>query len=636
MIDLSHLNPEQKKAVTTIKGPVLVLAGPGSGKTAVLMHRIAYLLDTGVRASRILAVTFTNKAAREMTERITRLLKDNPRLLAGLTMGTFHRVCARILRQEARNAGFEPNFIIYDHQDQVSLIKRVIKSLGVAAPSLTPGYVLGKISRAKSELLNPDDYISRTSNDWERLIGQIYEHYQEELSRANAFDFDDLILRTVQMFTKHPEILERYQEKFLHVLVDEFQDTNIAQARLIKILTAKKRNICVVGDDAQGIYSFRAADFRNILNFERDYPNATIIKLEQNYRSTKVIVQAAQTLITYNQSRAKKDLWTKNSSGTPIAIMETRDEKHEAAAIVEKLQNLDVSLSDMAIFFRTNTQSRPLEEALIKAGVPYRTVGLIRFYDRKEVKDILSYLRIFENTGDTVSLSRIINVPARGISKTSFKTIAPYQRDLLETLSIPKELKEKITDRGAGSLASFLTLYQSLKKELAKRSLGKFIESVIEKTGYGNYLKKEEGAEEREEILQELLTLASEFTQSARESLGEFLERAALYSKEDEEKGDGITLTTVHAAKGLEFRAVFITGLEYGVFPHYKSLLNEQDIEEERRLAYVAITRAKEYLFLTYARARRLYGRVQANPPSNFLEEIPPELVVRETLSSKS
>lgn len=628
-LDLSDLNPEQRRAVTTIKGPVLVLSGPGSGKTAVLMHRIAYLISKGIPASRILAVTFTNKAAREMNERITHLLKEEPKLLAGLTMGTFHRVCARILRAEAKKAGFAPNFIIYDHQDQLSLLKRIWKTLGVKTPSLTPGYVLEKISHAKSELISPQEFVSKTGNEWETLIGQLYTHYEEELRKANAFDFDDLIGRTVQMFLAHRSMLAHYQEKFLHMLVDEFQDTNVSQARLITLLAAKYRNICVVGDEAQSIYGFRAADFRNILNFEKDYPNATIIKLEQNYRSTKVIVEAAQELITNNQWRAPKELWTANAKGTPIGIIEAQDENEEAATIVEKLKEIDIPYPDGAIFFRTNSQSRPIEEALIREKIPYRTVGLVRFYDRKEVKDILAYLRIFENPKDTVSLARIINVPARGLGKDSFKKIAAYQRELLETGQIPKELKEKIGDRTAKNLVHFLTLYQSLQEKRSLMALAPFIELLINKAGYNEFLAKKEHAEERQATLQELLALAGECKGMAKDELTEFLERAALYSKEDQETGQGITLTTVHAAKGLEFRLVFITGLEYGVFPHYKSLLNEQDLEEERRLAYVAITRAKEHLFLTYARVRRLYGRAQANPPSNFLDEIPSKLTVR-------
>lgn len=634
-LDLSHLNPEQKRAVTTIKGPVLVLAGPGSGKTSVLMHRIAYLISQGISASRILAVTFTNKAAREMNERITYLLHNELSLLAGLSMGTFHRMCARILRQEAKRAGFASNFIIYDHQDQLSLLKRIWKTLGVQTPSLTPGYVLEKVSRAKSELVWPQEYASRAENEWEGLIAQLYAHYQDELQKANAFDFDDLIGRTVMMFKTHPAILARYQEKFLHILVDEFQDTNVAQARLIKLLAAKHNNICVVGDDAQGIYSFRAADFRNILLFEKDYPNAAIIKLEQNYRSTKIIIRAAQQLITHNQWRAQKELWTANAQGVPISIIETQDENDEARFIVKRIKKLNIPHRQIAIFFRINTQSRPLEEALIKESVPYRTVGLIRFYDRKEVKDILAYLRILENAGDTVSLSRIINVPSRGLGKDSFKKIAPYQRELLELGLIPKELREKITDRSARHLANFLHLYIGLQEKRPLVSLSAFIELLISKTGYDAHLKKDGAAQERQETLQELLTLANECTANAKNDLAEFLERAALYSKEDQEQGEGITLTTVHAAKGLEFRAVFITGLEYGVFPHYKSLLNDQDLEEERRLAYVAITRAKEHLFLTYARIRRLYGRTQANPPSNFLDEIPEELVVKENVKLK-
>lgn len=630
MIDLSRLNEQQQKAVTTVSGPVLVLAGPGSGKTAVLVYRIAYLIDQGVKPEHILAVTFTNKAAKEMKERIQAMVESSGLALSGLTMGTFHRVCALLLRHHAGLLGYLPSFVIYDRQDQLTLLKRLWSMLGVNNASLTPGYVLDRISRAKSELASPQEYRSRAQNEWEGLIATLYEHYQEELHKANAFDFDDLIMKTVELFEEHPSILAMYQQKFQYILVDEFQDTNVAQARLVKLLASAHRNICVVGDDAQGIYSFRSADFRNILMFEKEYPDARVIKLEQNYRSTQIIVQAASKLIAYNEWRVPKELWTENPSGTPIAIVETANEKSEAEFVVAMIRQLGLPLEEYAIFFRTNTQSRPIEEALIREGVSYRTVGLIRFYERKEVKDIIAYLRILENPGDTVSMQRIINVPKRGLTKESFKRIAPYQRSLLESGQIPEELKEKLTKNAVLQLGKFLALYQEFEEALVTMSLAEFVGFLLDQTEYRKVVKKSDNVEERESVLEELISLALEYKDKAKDQLSAFLERTALFSAEDSEQGEGVSLMTVHAAKGLEFPVVFITGLEYGVFPHYKSLLNPSDLEEERRLAYVAITRAKEQVFLTYARMRRIYGRAQANPPSNFLEEIPEELTIRQ------
>ncbi len=624
-MNLSTLNPQQKKAVTAIKGPVLILAGPGSGKTRILAYRIAYLISKGVSPENILAVTFTNKAALEMKERIAGA-KLSPSHLPLLTIGTFHSVCVRILKREASALAIDRGFTIYDRADQLSLMKRVWKTLGIKETSLTPSAALGRISRAKSELLDEKDFLSRSEGSWERLIAQLYQYYQKELKEANARDFDDLIMDTVHLFEKHPKVLNAYQEKFQYILVDEFQDTNIAQARLTYLLAKKYGNICVVGDEAQGIYSFRSADLRNILAFEKTYPRATVIKLEQNYRSTKTIVGAAQGLISYNEWRAKKELWTKNATGESITIIEFGTERDEAAFIARKAKRLRYPISEQAVFFRTNSQSRPLEEALIQASIPYRTVGLTRFYDRKEIKDILAYLRILANPKDTVSLSRIINIPPRGLGKDTAKKIAPYQGELFEKTVVPEELLKRLTSRTAKNLSLFLTLYKRLRASLASLELAPFIEFLIKETGYQKRIDQSMSPEESNEIIQEFIGIASQFKTSAKEELNTFLERASLYSDEDREEGEGLSLMTVHAAKGLEFSCVFVTGLEYGVFPHYKSLASQPDLEEERRLCYVAITRAKERLFLTYALRRTLYGNVQANPPSNFLDEIPAEL----------
>lgn len=633
-LDLSSLNPQQREAVTFTGGPLLVLSGPGSGKTRVLAYRIAYLVSQGVDPNRILALTFTNKAAKEMRERVSLLLSSDSRedqtLPRYLTMGTFHSVSARILRVVGKNAGIPPNFIIYDHHDLLTLVKRIWNSLGIDQAGLTPGYLLEKISRAKSRLVSPDQYISEAQSGWHHIVGQVYRHYEEELEKARAFDFDDLIMKTVAVFEGHPAILAQWQKKFHHILVDEFQDTDLGQARLITLLAKTHSNICAVGDDAQGIYGFRAADFRNILTFHTSWPGAKVVKLEQNYRSTKVILQAASSLISHNLKRAHKDLWTANEKGTTIRVFRGRDEQDEADYIARSVTALSIPLSEAAVLFRVNAQSRPIEEAFIRKGIPYRTVGLIRFYDRKEIKDILAYLRIFENPADTVSFARIINVPRRGIGKESIRRITPYQERLLSLCEIPDELAEKLDKRGLANLKRFLSLYASAKEELSRRPLSGFIEFLLGRLEYRKTFEKSEEREERENVLQEFIGIAGQFEGNGDETLRDFLERAMLYSEEHREEGNGVTLTTMHAAKGLEFSAVCITGFEYGIFPHYKSLLDEDALEEERRLCYVALTRAKKYLFLTYARRRTLYGRTQANPPSNFLEEIPEELLERE------
>lgn len=632
-MNLSTLNPQQRKAVTTTEGPLLILAGPGSGKTRILAWRIIYLLLKGIYPEHILAVTFTNKAAREMRDRIVQLAQTHTLDRASfLTMGTFHSLCVRILKKEGKMIEGGQNFTIYDRADQISLMKRVWKTLGIKDSSLTPAGALEKISRAKSELRDEKEFLSGAGGAWERLIAQLYQYYQNELRQANARDFDDLIMDTVRLFEEHPKVLERYQETFRYILVDEFQDTNVAQARLSYLLAKKYGNICVVGDEAQGIYSFRSADFRNILTFEKTYPQAVVIKLEQNYRSTKTIVEAAQSLISYNEWRAQKELWTKNKSGRSITIAECKTERDEALFIAKEAKRLRYPFSQQAVFFRVNSQSRPLEEALIQASIPYRTVGLTRFYDRKEVKDVLAYLRILANPHDTVSLSRIINVPPRGLGKDTAKKLAPYQGALFEKGVIPKELTQRISPQTTKNLLRFLSLYKRLRTKLNTLELAPFIEFLIRETGYQKRIDGGASPEESNEIVQECVGIAAQFNMPAKEALESFLERASLYSNEDLEEGEGISLMTVHAAKGLEFRCVFVTGLEYGIFPHYKSLANQNDLEEERRLCYVAITRAKERLFLSYARQRSLYGNIQANPPSNFLDEIPEALTTRKVI----
>ena len=626
------LNKSQKQAVETINGPVLILAGAGSGKTRALTHRVAFLIGKGIAPYNILAVTFTNKAAQEMKFRINSLL--NNKLQAtnhNLNIGTFHSICAKILRIEANNINLLPSFTIYDRGDQISLVKSIIKNLGVLG-DITPSQVIERISKAKSELIPSNLFLSKAQNHYEQIIAQIYLQYENDLNKASALDFDDLIFKAVLMFRNHLEILEKYQEKFKYILIDEYQDTNPSQYELVKLLAGKYRNICVVGDDFQSIYSFRQADFRNILNFEKDWPDAKIIKLEENYRSTKNILAAAQAVISQNKVRTDKNLFTNKEQGGRVLIKKAIDEKHEAKIVINEIKRLkndeEISLNNIVIFFRINVQSRPFEEALISNSVNYRTVGLIKFYERKEVKDILAYLRLINNGADKVSFQRIFNIPARGLSANTFKKILHYQKEIMEHLIIPKEVLERLNKnkRAIANLEKFLNLFRNFKKESKKLRLTEFFDFLVDVIEYKKYLKTQVNSEERLDNLRELRRLTEDFDNKTTSFvLDEFLQNISLFTNGDEviDNSEAITLMTVHSAKGLEFPVVFITGFEYGIFPFYKSLENEEDLEEERRLCYVAITRAKKLLYITYAFKRTLFGRTQANPPSIFLDEIP-------------
>ena len=626
------LNKSQKQAVETINGPVLILAGAGSGKTRALTHRVAFLIGKGIAPYNILAVTFTNKAAQEMKFRINSLL--NNKLQAtnhNLNIGTFHSICAKILRIEANNINLLPSFTIYDRGDQISLVKSIIKNLGVLG-DITPSQVIERISKAKSELISSNLFLSKAQNHYEQIIAQIYLQYENDLNKASALDFDDLIFKAVLMFRNHLEILEKYQEKFKYILIDEYQDTNPSQYELVKLLAGKYRNICVVGDDFQSIYSFRQADFRNILNFEKDWPDAKIIKLEENYRSTKNILAAAQAVISQNKVRTDKNLFTNKEQGGRVLIKKAIDEKHEAKIVINEIKRLkndeEISLNNIVIFFRINVQSRPFEEALISNSVNYRTVGLIKFYERKEVKDILAYLRLINNGADKVSFQRIFNIPARGLSANTFKKILHYQKEIMEHLIIPKEALERLNKnkRAIANLEKFLNLFRNFKKESKKLRLTEFFDFLVDVIEYKKYLKTQVNSEERLDNLRELRRLTEDFDNKTTSFvLDEFLQNISLFTNGDEviDNSEAITLMTVHSAKGLEFPVVFITGFEYGIFPFYKSLENEEDLEEERRLCYVAITRAKKLLYITYAFKRTLFGRTQANPPSIFLDEIP-------------
>ena len=624
---LKNLNQAQKKAVTTTSGPLLILAGPGSGKTRVLTHRLAYLIKTGVSSANILAVTFTNKAADEMKNRVAKLVGKT----SGLFIGTFHAFCLKILRSEIEKLGYKKNFLIYDEDDQMSIIKKVIQELEINKDQFPPKKALSTISALKSEFIDFKAYDAQAKEYFEKTISKIYTAYQKGLKKNNALDFDDLIMLCVKLFEKFPAVLAKYQEKFKYILVDEYQDTDPIQYRLIGLLAQKYRNVCVVGDDAQSIYSFRNADFRNILNFEKDYPEAKIVTLDENYRSTQNILDAASKIISKNKYQKPKNLWTKNPNGPPISVVSTWDEKSEAELIAEKIKELlkkGFSLRDFTVFYRINAQSRAIEEALIRSNIPYKLIGATKFYQRKEIKDLIAYLK-FAAANDLVSLERIINSPPRGIGEITFTKI--------KKLGLEKASQQK------PEIKNFLELTDKIKKAAEKKPLSEVLKFVLEQTDYKNYLKKNYGDnvlandipedEARWQNIEELVNVAADYDKIAPpQGLHEFLEKTALLSEADEinEKKDLVHLMTLHTAKGLEFSVVFIAGCEEGILPHSRSLINPLDIEEERRLFYVGITRSKSHLYCIFTQTRSNWGQKEANPPSRFLTEIPENLIVFE------
>lgn len=589
---LKNLNPRQKEAVETINGPLLILAGPGSGKTRVLTHRIAYLIQKGIQPENILAVTFTNKAAGEMKRRIVQLVQNVQNIPF---IGTFHAFCLRVLRKEIKNLGnYKTNFIIYDEADQLSLVKKAIKELEIDPEQFKPVTLASKISSLKSELIDWGSFKASAENYFEKTIAKVYESFQKYLKKINALDFDDLIMLTVELFRKSPKILEKYQERFKYILVDEWQDTNTSQYVLVSLLSKKYRNICVVGDDAQSIYQFRGADFRNILNFERDYPRAKVVVLDQNYRSTQNILDTAHKVISKNIYQKEKKLWTENPTGESIIIGEMPNEISEAEFIVEEIKILQkekkLKLKDFTILYRTNAQSRALEETMLKHNLPYKIIGAIKFYQRKEIKDILAYLKLILYPNDPVSLERV-----NKITKNKFRITTTSTRN---------------------------------------KSLSEILKLILKETNYKNYLEKKYNKKSRWENIpeyevrwQNVLELFSVIKR--HDDLKGFLETTALLSEADEVETEKnlINLMTLHAAKGLEFSVVFITGCEEGIFPHARSMLDPRQLEEERRLAYVGITRAKQCLYLTFTSKRRLFGLIQANPPSRFLGDIPEHLI---------
>lgn len=632
---ISDLNLKQKEAVTFVKGPALVIAGPGSGKTKCLTHRIAYLIYQGIAADHILAVTFTNKAAQEMKERVYKLLKDTPAQFGYSTIGTFHSVCLQILRREIDILGYKKQFVIYDETDQISLIKQIIKELEISTEQFKPTTAQAIISQAKNELKDYEQYQKEADDYFPQTIGRIYVSYQNALKQANAVDFDDLILLTAQIFQKYPEILERYQRQWQYILVDEAHDTNHSQYVLIGLLAQKHKNIWMIADPDQSIYSWRGADFRNILNFEKDYPESKTIILEQNYRSTKNILEASHHLIAKNTERKEKKLWTDNPDGTLINVNEVTDEEEEGTFLTTEIENLiseGYSLKDIAILYRANAQSRAIEEAFLKANLPYKIIGTVRFYDRKEIKDILAYCKVIANPADVISLQRIINIPPRRLAK-----FVKQPETELARAFIMKNQTSKITESAILSSAHqknlqiFTELISSLRDASQNLTLTELIHLIIEKTGYEKYVRdgQEEG-ERKWENIQEIFTVAEKYNHCPPPTgLEKFLEEITLLSSTDEiNDNEGlVNLMTIHCAKGLEFPIVFIVGCEDGVFPHARGLYDPRQMEEERRLCYVALTRAKERAYLTFARQRKIFGQTTINPPSRFILELPEHLV---------
>ncbi len=632
------LNDRQCEAVKHTEGPLLITAGAGSGKTKVLTCRIAHLLELGVAPYRILAITFTNKAAKEMKERVTNLVGAQA---DSIWLSTFHSFCAKLLRFEIDGFhGYTRNFTIYDSSDQLVLVKDCLKKLNLDDKQFTPRSVLGTISSAKNVLMDAKAFAAKASDFYEQKVADVYALYQEKLRENNAVDFDDLLFLAVRLLQENEEVREKYQSRFQYILVDEYQDTNHAQYALTKILAAHWRNICVVGDADQSIYAWRGADIRNIIDFTRDYPDAVSIKLEQNYRSTKTILHAANAVIDNNESRPKKTLWTENPTGNKIIHYQAQTEHDEADYIAGVIYNRhEIShepYGDMAILFRTNAQSRVLEEKLMRYAIPYTMVGGTKFYDRKEIKDVLAYLRLLYNPEDSLSLTRIINVPKRNIGATTMEHVAAYAEaqgiSLFEALSSTDEIP--VTKRAKASLENFAAMIFDLLNDIEGKDVLSLIETVIKQTGYGDMLDKEAEhdpqGESRKENVGEFLSVAKDYMDSNPEgNLQDFLENVALVSDVDDfESSDSkVTLMTLHAAKGLEFPVVFLTGLDEGLFPHSRTLMDPAQVEEERRLAYVGITRAERQLYVTNAVTRTMYGRISAYMPSRFLAEIPPQFM---------
>lgn len=669
---LKKLNSPQRQAVETTEGPVLVIAGAGSGKTRALTHRVAYLiLERNVRPMNILAVTFTNKAANEMKERIMKLLSDatesmsspqlSPDYERGVkkynlpTVGTFHSICVKILRREIEKIGYKSSFNIFDDQDQKSLMKRTMKEMEINLDQFKPQAILGAIGKAKNELIDAEKFRSRVGGYWEEVVAKIYTTYQKKLHDQNALDFDDILMLAVKIFRDHPEVLEKYQNIFRYIMVDEYQDTNHAQYVLVKLLSQKYRNVWVCGDDWQGVYSWRGADIKNILDFEKDYPDAVTIKLEQNYRSTQTILDAAYGVISKNRNRKDKKVWTEKKGGHLIASYKADDERDEAEFIISEIENLrkkeSLTLSDFVVLYRTNAQSRIVEEAMLRNSVPYRIIGGLKFYQRKEIKDVVAYLRLINNFSDEVSLERIINEPKRSIGSATLKkwlyisksnncdpifcglSISNFQFPISNKIpnSNDKFPKNKITLSKSNEIIQFCEFIKKIAEVKDELPVSELIQKIFIESGYEKFLLDgtEEG-EVRRENVQELLTVAKKYDEhKGGEGLNLFLEEVALVADTDniDQASEAVHLMTLHSAKGLEFKIVFIAGLEEGIMPHSRSMLDATQMEEERRLMYVGITRAKIKVYLLFTLERAIFGSTQINPPSRFLDDIPEDLL---------
>lgn len=630
------LNAEQVRAVKTTDGPLLILAGAGSGKTKTLTHRIAHIIDSGLATPfNILSVTFTNKAAVEMRERVAELLGADASIRSFMPfMGTFHGICVRLLRQDGDFAELPKNFVIFDELDRTSTIKKISKQLSIdekAYPARTIGSI---ISSAKNELIDPNSYASMASSPSQKEASRVFPLYQKALKEAGALDFDDLIAKTVHMLERHEEVRTKWQRQFKFIMIDEYQDTNAAQYKLIKLLVNSQKNIAVVGDDWQSIYSWRGADFRNILNFERDYPSATIIKLEQNYRSTKAILDAAHTIITKNQQRSDKKLWTEAGAGMPVQVLQTNSERSESETIIRRIRNAvdggTRDFKDFAVLYRTNAQSRSVEEAFIHYSIPYRIVGGVRFYDRKEIKDIIAYLRLLYQPQDSTSFERIVNVPARGIGAKSIQVFSEWRAT--KGISLSQALGQVIscdslTPKARKALFELGEMLDAMREVMQGENVRDFLSTLITRLDYLQFL--DDGTaqgESRQENVRELLSMAEQYQDLGVDG---FLEEVSLLTDVDtgQQSNNVVTLMTLHGAKGLEFPVVFMVGMEETIFPHSRALYDQAEMEEERRLCYVGMTRAREELYMLYATGRLLYGGVQHNPPSRFIADIAGDLV---------
>ena len=638
---LAGLNPAQQEAVQATEGPVLIIAGPGSGKTRTLTHRIAYLLASGkAHPHEVLALTFTNKAAREMKERVSQLVGEQ--VARDLWMGTFHSVFARILRREAERLGYSADFTIYDQEDSERLIKSLMQQHGIDTTKVSPRSIRSRISGAKNQLVSPQEYARLATGYHEQLVARIYGVYQEQLRRANAMDFDDLLVLPIQLFEHYPEVLQAYQQKWRYIHIDEYQDTNRAQYKIARMLSGAHRNLCVVGDDAQSIYAFRGADIRNILDFKRDFPDARIIRLEQNYRSTRRILKLADSIIRRNREQLEKTLWTENQEGEYIWLLEALSERDEAQKIERIIRNLRVqegyAYRDFAVLYRTNAQSRSLEEALRRGGIPYRIIGGLSFYRRKEIKDVLAYLRLVVNPNDVESLRRVINYPTRGIGMRTLERIFTYahERGISVWQAIEQVNEIGLSARATQAVHSFYQLIARYASKAREMPADELALALVRESGMIHLFQTENTPESlaRLENVQELLNAIVEFTEQAPEdkSIGAFLQEVSLYTDLDtlEAEDNRVTLMTLHASKGLEFPVVFIAGLEENLFPLSGATQDPKELEEERRLLYVGITRAKERLFLSYARNRYRFGKQEPMLPSQFLEELDTSVIRRE------